>query len=313
MREFIDDPVKTYSSGMYMRLGFAVAIHVDPDVLLIDEVLAVGDEAFTRKCLDKIAEFRRRGRTILFVTHTLGLVEKMCDEALWLRHGRHVRPRRPQAGHRLVPHVRGRGRGGRACARATRRRSACRREDGGEAPALPAGSDEGPAAGYRAGPLGLARGRDPRRALRRRARARTPRVRPRRDRLPHPARPRRAAGRGLRVRPRALLRRGHERLRHEHRHRGLPPEARRGRRRGHPRPRGPEPRRGDVHASTSPPTVATGRPTTTTAGSTRCAIKSRTKDVGLYRPAHRWAFGGGVAIEAPAPRPELDLGEDGPA
>ena len=88
LREFIDAPVKTYSSGMYMRLGFAVAIHVDPDVLLIDEVLAVGDEAFTRKCLDKIAEFHRRGKTILFVTHSLGLVEKMCEDVLWLRHGR---------------------------------------------------------------------------------------------------------------------------------------------------------------------------------------------------------------------------------
>ncbi len=87
LREFIDAPVKTYSSGMYMRLGFAVAIHVDPDVLLIDEVLAVGDEGFTRKCLDKIGEFRRRGKTILLVTHSLGLVEKMCDQALWLRHG----------------------------------------------------------------------------------------------------------------------------------------------------------------------------------------------------------------------------------
>jgi hypothetical protein len=64
-----------------------VAIHVDPEVLLIDEVLAVGDESFTRKCLDKIGEFRRRGKTILLVTHSLGLVEKMCDDAIWLRHG----------------------------------------------------------------------------------------------------------------------------------------------------------------------------------------------------------------------------------
>src|SRR5437773_4511968 len=86
--EFIDAPVKTYSSGMYMRLGFAVAIHVDPDVLLIDEVLAVGDEAFTHKCLDKFGEFRRRNRTILLVTHSLPLVERFCDEALWLDGGR---------------------------------------------------------------------------------------------------------------------------------------------------------------------------------------------------------------------------------
>jgi ABC-type polysaccharide/polyol phosphate transport system ATPase subunit len=88
LREFIDAPVKTYSSGMYMRLGFAVAIHVDPDVLLVDEVLAVGDEGFTHKCLDKFAEFKRRGRTILLVTHALGLVERFCDEAIWLDTGR---------------------------------------------------------------------------------------------------------------------------------------------------------------------------------------------------------------------------------
>jgi len=87
LREFIDAPVKTYSSGMYMRLGFAVAIHVDPDVLLVDEVLAVGDEGFTHKCLDKFAEFRRRGKTILLVTHSLNLVERFCDEALWLDAG----------------------------------------------------------------------------------------------------------------------------------------------------------------------------------------------------------------------------------
>jgi ABC-type polysaccharide/polyol phosphate transport system ATPase subunit len=85
---FIDAPVKTYSSGMYMRLGFAVAIHVDPDVLLVDEVLAVGDEGFTHKCLDKFAEFKRRGKTILLVTHSLGLVERFCDDAIWLDAGR---------------------------------------------------------------------------------------------------------------------------------------------------------------------------------------------------------------------------------
>ncbi|MEO8070913.1 MAG: ABC transporter ATP-binding protein [Acidobacteriota bacterium] len=88
LTEFIDAPVKTYSSGMYMRLGFAVAIHVDPDVLLVDEVLAVGDEGFTHKCLDKFGEFKRRNKTILLVTHSLGLVERFCDEALWLDAGR---------------------------------------------------------------------------------------------------------------------------------------------------------------------------------------------------------------------------------
>src|SRR5882757_2223476 len=88
LENFIDAPVKTYSSGMYMRLGFAVAIHVDPDLLLVDEVLAVGDEGFTHKCLDKFAEFRRRGKTILLLTHSLGLAHAFCDEAVWLDDGR---------------------------------------------------------------------------------------------------------------------------------------------------------------------------------------------------------------------------------
>ena len=87
LEEFIDAPVKNYSSGMYMRLGFAVAVHVDPDVLIIDEVLAVGDEGFSLKCLDKFAEFKRRGKTILLVTHSLGTVQKFCDEAVWLDDG----------------------------------------------------------------------------------------------------------------------------------------------------------------------------------------------------------------------------------
>src|SRR6266852_4151923 len=87
LSEFIDAPVKTYSSGMYMRLGFAVAINVNPDVLLVDEVLAVGDEGFTHKCLDQFAEFKRSNKTILLVTHSLNLIEKFCDEAVWLDGG----------------------------------------------------------------------------------------------------------------------------------------------------------------------------------------------------------------------------------
>ena len=97
LEDFIDSPVKTYSSGMYMRLGFAVAVHVEPDVLLVDEVLAVGDEGFSLKCLDRFADFKRRGKTIVLVTHGLGLVERYCDEAVWVDAGRirgHGDPRR---------------------------------------------------------------------------------------------------------------------------------------------------------------------------------------------------------------------------
>jgi ABC-type polysaccharide/polyol phosphate transport system ATPase subunit len=88
LQDFIDEPVKAYSSGMYMRLGFSVAIHVEPEVLLVDEVLAVGDEAFSHKCFDKFADFKRQGRTVLLVTHSLNLVERLCDEAVWLDAGR---------------------------------------------------------------------------------------------------------------------------------------------------------------------------------------------------------------------------------
>ena len=87
IREFIDQPVKTYSSGMYVRLGFAVAVHVDPDILLIDEVLSVGDEEFSAKCVAKIQEMKYRGVTLLFVTHQLDQVRTLCDRALWLDHG----------------------------------------------------------------------------------------------------------------------------------------------------------------------------------------------------------------------------------
>jgi len=87
IRDFIDEPVKTYSSGMYVRLGFAVAVHVDPDVLLIDEVLAVGDEEFSQKCVAKIQEMKYRGVTLVFVTHQLDQVRNLCDRALWLDRG----------------------------------------------------------------------------------------------------------------------------------------------------------------------------------------------------------------------------------
>ncbi|MBI4800412.1 MAG: ABC transporter ATP-binding protein, partial [Desulfarculus sp.] len=85
--EYIDAPVRTYSSGMYVRLGFSVAVNVDPDVLLVDEVLAVGDEAFAHKCEDKINQFKRAGKTIVLVTHDLGAVEKYADEVIWLDGG----------------------------------------------------------------------------------------------------------------------------------------------------------------------------------------------------------------------------------
>lgn len=87
LEEFIEAPVKTYSSGMYMRLGFSVAINVNPDVLLVDEVLAVGDASFVPKCLDRINDFRRRKKTILFVSHDLSTIRKVCDKVLWLKNG----------------------------------------------------------------------------------------------------------------------------------------------------------------------------------------------------------------------------------
>lgn len=86
--DFIDEPVRTYSSGMYMRLAFAVATHVDPDILVIDEILAVGDEHFSRKSRAKMNEFKQAGKTILLVTHDLATVERWCDEAAWLDQGR---------------------------------------------------------------------------------------------------------------------------------------------------------------------------------------------------------------------------------
>jgi lipopolysaccharide transport system ATP-binding protein len=91
LEEFIDTPVKRYSSGMYARLGFAVAAHVEPDILLIDEVLAVGDEAFQMKCHDFIHSFAKSGRTSVFVSHNLYAIDQLCDRAIWLDHGQIMR------------------------------------------------------------------------------------------------------------------------------------------------------------------------------------------------------------------------------
>jgi ABC-type polysaccharide/polyol phosphate transport system ATPase subunit len=97
LEDFIDDPVRTYSSGMYMRLGFSLAVHTDPDILLIDEVLAVGDAGFIHRCQDTISEFKRRGKTLVFVTHDLSSVVRWCDDVVWLDRGKikeRGRPRR---------------------------------------------------------------------------------------------------------------------------------------------------------------------------------------------------------------------------
>lgn len=85
--EFVEEPIRTYSSGMILRLAFSVAIHLDPEILVVDEILAVGDVAFQQKCFDKIREFRKAGKTLLCVSHASGMVQEFCDRALWLDHG----------------------------------------------------------------------------------------------------------------------------------------------------------------------------------------------------------------------------------
>lgn len=101
LEEFIDGPVKFYSSGMYVRLAFAVAVNVDPDILVLDEVLAVGDERFQRKCVDRVKQFQREGRTILLVTHSADTVRSTCDRGVVLSHGRLVAEGEPGEATRI--------------------------------------------------------------------------------------------------------------------------------------------------------------------------------------------------------------------
>lgn len=88
IEEFINQPVKHYSSGMYMRLAFAIAVHVDPEILIVDEILAVGDDAFQKKCFRKMEEFKENGVTIIFVSHSLGQVREFCDKAIYINHSK---------------------------------------------------------------------------------------------------------------------------------------------------------------------------------------------------------------------------------
>jgi ABC-type polysaccharide/polyol phosphate transport system ATPase subunit len=309
LREFIDDPVKTYSSGMYMRLGFAVAIHVDPDVLLIDEVLAVGDEAFTRKCLDKIAEFRRRGRTILFVTHTLGLVEKMCDEALWLRHGRNEGRGDPK---RVIDSYLTYVAEGEESALRRHHDAALGAGAAGETPPAPAAVDDAPppGGGYRAGRWGS-----------REVEIRAVRFEDARGRERHVFVPGETVRMVLEVhtaRPVADFVFGIGLFSAEGTSvwgtntdiEGFVPSRLEGPARVSLALEGLSLVEGtylvDVAAHRRD-----GTPLDYHRGLYSLRVKSRTKDVGVYRPAHQWGFEGGVEIAAPAPRGELDLAEEG--
>ena len=87
LQDYIDNPVRTYSSGMFMRLAFAVAINVDADILLVDEILSVGDQHFQTKCINKMKELKKEGKTMVFVTHSLGSAQELCDRSIWLSNG----------------------------------------------------------------------------------------------------------------------------------------------------------------------------------------------------------------------------------
>ena len=300
LSDFIDAPVKTYSSGMYARLGFAVAIHVDPQVLLIDEVLAVGDEGFTRKCLDKIGEFRRRDKTIVIVTHSLGLVEKMCDDVLWLRHGRVADKGDPK---RVVDAYLTYVAGGEEALFAQKQATTAAVEHSGQAP-----STEGRPTGYREGRWGSgeieiitvelrdASGRErhifvPGERLRVVLRVRA--SKPVDDFV---------FGIGLFTVDGASVYGTNTHI-EDYVARRLAGEA-------------------EVvfeiddlrlvegtYLIDVAAHAKDGTPYDYHRGQYSFRVKSHTKDVGVYRPAHRWTFSKGVSIDVPTARPELDFSE----
>jgi ABC-type polysaccharide/polyol phosphate transport system ATPase subunit len=96
LEAWLNEPIRTYSSGMVARLGFSVAVHLDPEILLIDEILAVGDAHFQAKCHDRLDEFRRQGVTLLIVTHALTEVQRLCDRAVWLDRGKIAMEGKPE-------------------------------------------------------------------------------------------------------------------------------------------------------------------------------------------------------------------------
>jgi ABC-type polysaccharide/polyol phosphate transport system ATPase subunit len=306
LAEFIDAPVKTYSSGMYMRLGFAVAIHVDPEVLLIDEVLAVGDEAFTRKCLDKVAEFHRRGKTILFVTHSLGLVEKMCDEALWLRHGRAAQRGDPK---RVVDAYLSYVAGGEERQLAARQARALAEAAAEGAPPASGAEDGGPGGGYRPGRWGS-----------REVEIRGLRFLDAHGRERHVYVPGETVSLELSVAAAAAVddfvfgvglfsADGTSVYGTNTDLEGFRPA----RLAGEARVRLVLERLSLVEGTYFVDVAAhkrDGTPYDYHRGLHSFRVKSRLKDVGLYRPAHHWAFSGAVEIEAPEPRPELRVEDE---
>ena len=303
LRPFIDAPVKTYSSGMYMRLGFAVAIHVNPDVLLIDEVLAVGDEGFTRKCLDKIGEFRRHGRTIVIVSHSLNLVERMCDEVLWLRHGKTVEQGDPK---RVVDAYLIYVAGGEE---ALLSREHGQAPGAGETPAPPPPAAQEQPQRYQEGRWGS-----------REVEMLSVSLRDGRDRERHVYVPGESLSIVMQVRAQKEVKDfvfgvgiftadGVSVYGTNTDIEDFAPQAL----------DGPAEVRFRIEAlslveGTYLVDVAAhrkdGTPYDYHRGLYSFRVKSRVKDVGVHRPAHAWSFSGGARVLPPAPRPELDLAED---